>query len=258
VSIGYEINEHVATIRLDRPHAMNAIDPQMRVDLRRAFRDAHADANVRVVVLTGAGEKAFCTGSDLKNTQPPAESFAELTFGRSESDHLLEGLDTDKPLIAAINGYAFGGGLELALACDIRLCSPNAQFGLTEVRIGSIPGAGGTQNLARAIGLSNAMRLLLTGDRIDAEEALRIGIVSQVVPHPSLADAAQEIAARVAANAPLAVRAAKRLARDGMDLPMPQALRLERYVFGLLRDTEDRLEGRAAFREKRPAAFKGR
>jgi E-phenylitaconyl-CoA hydratase len=253
-----KVEDHVATLTLNRPEAMNSIDPEMRAELRAAWTRIKEDDDIRVAVLTGAGEKAFCTGSDLKKTMPPKESFAELTFGRPYSDHLLEGLDTDKPLICAVNGYAMGGGMEMALACDIRIASTNAVFALSEVRIGSIPGAGGTQRLPRAIGASNAMLMLLTGDRVDAEHAMRIGLVSKVVPSAELLPAAHEIARRIAQNAPLSVRAIKRLVYDGLDMPLPTALDNERYVFGLLRDTEDRIEGRRAFQEKRPPVYKGR
>lgn len=252
------VQDHVATLTLNRPEAMNSIDPEMREQLHAAWKRIKEDDDIRVVILTGAGEKAFCTGSDLKKTMPPKESFAELTFGRAYSDHLLAGLDTDKPLICAVNGYAMGGGMELALACDIRVASDNAVFALSEVRIGSIPGAGGTQRLPRAIGSSNAMLMLLTGDRVDAAEALRIGLVSKVVSREELLPAAQEIARRIAQNAPLSVRSIKRLVVSGADMPLPAALDNERYVFGLLRDTEDRIEGRRAFQEKRSPVYQGR
>jgi len=252
------VQDHVATLTLNRPEAMNSIDPEMREQLHAAWKRIKEDDDIRVVILTGAGEKAFCTGSALKKTMPPKESFAELTFGRATSDHLLAGLDTDKPLICAVNGYAMGGGMELALACDIRVASDNAVFALSEVRIGSIPGAGGTQRLPRAIGSSNAMLMLLTGDRVDAAEALRIGLVSKVVCREELLPAAQEIARRIAQNAPLSVRSIKRLVVSGADMPLPAALDNERYVFGLLRDTEDRIEGRRAFQEKRSPVYQGR
>jgi E-phenylitaconyl-CoA hydratase len=252
------VENHVATLTLNRPEAMNSIDPEMRAQLQAAWRRINDDDAIRVAIITGAGEKAFCTGSDLKKTMPPEESFAELTFGRAHSDHLLEGLDTDKPLICAVNGYAMGGGMEIALACDIRIASTNASFALSEVRIGSIPGAGGTQRLPRAIGASNAMLLLLTGDRIDAAEALRVGLVSRVVASQDLLATARDIAGRIAANAPLSVRAVKRLVRDGMDMPLRPALDNERYVFGLLRDTQDRIEGRRAFQEKRAPVYRGK
>lgn len=254
----FDVQDHIATITLNRPEAMNSIDPETRAELHDAWRRIKQDDSIRVAILTGSGDKAFCTGSDLKKTMPPKESFAELTFGRSESDHLLAGLDTDKPLICAVNGYAMGGGMELALACDVRIASENAVFALSEVRIGSIPGAGGTQRLPRAIGLSNAMLMLLTGDRIDAQEAARVGLVSRVVRREDLLATATEIARRIARNAPLSVRAVKRLVYSGLDMPLPAALEAERYAFGLLRDTEDRIEGRRAFQEKREPNYQGR
>lgn len=258
MSVLIDVVDHVATITLNRPEAMNSIDPEMRAELDETWRRIHTDDAIRVAVLTGAGEKAFCTGSDLKKTMPPKESFASTTFGQAKSDHLLAGLTTDKPLICAINGFAMGGGLELALACDIRIAADNAQFALSEVRIGSIPGAGGTQRLPRAVGGSNAMLMLLTGDRVDAAEALRIGLVSKVVPQAELLATATAIAQRIAQNAPLAVRAVKRLVQQGMDMPLPVAIDTERYVFGLMRDTEDRIEGRRAFQEKRAPNYQGK
>lgn len=254
----YEVREGVAIITLNRPEAMNSIDPQTRVELREAWQRVAQDDTVRCVVLTGAGEKAFCTGSDLKKTMPPKESPAQLTFGQAQSSHLLAGMEMDKPIICAVNGFAMGGGMELALACDIRVASENAQFALSEVRIGSIPGAGGTQNLPRVIGRSDAMLMLLTGDRVDAQEALRTGLVSKVVPSAQLLETALAIANRIAQNAPLSVRAVKRLVRDGSALPLAQGLAMESYVFGMLRDTEDRIEGRRAFQEKRAPIYRGR
>lgn len=253
----FDVQDHVAVLTLNRPEAMNSIDPETRAELYEAWQRLKHDDDIRIAILTGAGDKAFCTGSDLKKTMPPKESFAELTFGRSHSDHLLSGMDTDKPIICAVNGYAMGGGLELALACDIRIAGENAVFALSEVRIGSIPGAGGTQRLPRAIGVSNAMLMLLTGDRIDAQEALRQGLVSRVVSQETLLSTARDIALRIARNAPLSVRAIKRLVYGGMDTPLPAAMDAERYVFGVLRDTEDRIEGRNAFREKRDPIYRG-
>lgn len=258
MSLIFEVVDNVATITLNRPEAMNSIDPELRAELKSAWRRIHEDDSIRVAIITGAGQKAFCAGADLKKTMPPKETFAELTFGRAESDHLLVGLTTDKPLICAVNGYAMGGGMEIALACDIRIASETAQFALSEVRIGSLPGAGGTQRLPRAIGASNAMLLLLTGDRIDAAEALRMGLVSKVVAADELLPAALHIANRIARNAPLSVRATKRLVYQGLDIPLQAGMDAERYAFGLLRDTEDRLEGRLAFQEKRPPVYKGR
>jgi E-phenylitaconyl-CoA hydratase len=258
MSLLYEKRGGVAIVTLNRPEAMNSIDPETRLELREAWRQAAHDSEVGCIVLTGAGEKAFCTGSDLKKTMPPKESVAQLAFGPSESNHLLAGMDIDTPFICAINGYAMGGGMELALACDVRIASENAQFALSEVRIGSIPGAGGTQNLPRLIGRSDAMLMLLTGERFDAHEALRMGLISKVVPQAQLLDSALTIAGRIAQNAPLSVRAVKRLVRDGSSLPLDQAIAMESYVFSMLRDTEDRIEGRRAFQEKRLPVYRGR
>ncbi|MDR5655029.1 enoyl-CoA hydratase/isomerase family protein [Ruixingdingia sedimenti] len=258
MSLDISVQDGVAVLRLDRPDAMNAIDPDLRRALREAWVEIGRDDRIRVTVLTGAGDRAFCVGSDLKKTMPPDESFAELTFGRAESDHLLAGMEMDKPIIAAINGHALGGGLEIALACDIRIASRNAQFGLPEVRVGSMPGAGGTQRLPRAVGVSMAMTLMLTGDRIDADEAYRIGLVSGLYDSADLMPAAMALAGRIAANAPLSVRAIKRVVRlsEGLTLEAGQAL--ERLAFGTLRDTQDRIEGRKAFQEKRKPVFRGK
>lgn len=258
-SIDLTLQGHVATAMLNRPDAMNSVDPEMRGALHALWDRVRTDPAIRVVVVTGAGEKAFCTGSDLKKTMPSPETAAQQIFGDVPgSGSLIANLRTDKPLIAAINGYAIGGGLELALACDIRVCSDNAQFALSEVRFGSMPGAGGTVRLPRCVGRSDAMLMLLTGDRIDAAEALRIGLVSQVWPQHDLLAKAQGIAARIAANAPLAVRAVKRMVMQGQDVPVEAAIDAERAAFGLLYQSEDRLEGRRAFAEKRDPEFKGR
>jgi E-phenylitaconyl-CoA hydratase len=189
---------------------------------------------------------------------PPKESFAELTFGRPKWLYPFAGMEIDKPTICAVNGYALAGGMELALACDIRIASTNAQFGQSEVRVGSIPAAGGTQRLPRMIGRSDAMMMMLTGNSISAEEALRIGLVSRIVPPGDLIAVAREIALRIAENAPLAVRAVKRLVGDGMDMPLFAAIQAEQFALGLLRDSEDRLEGRRAFQEKRKPNYQGR
>jgi E-phenylitaconyl-CoA hydratase len=258
MAVLYEVDEQIATITLNRPDAMNSLDPETLAEVNDAFQKANTDGEVRVAILTGAGDRAFCTGSDLKKTMPPKESFAELTFGRPKWLYPFAGLEIDKPTICAVNGYALAGGMELALACDIRIASTNAQFGQSEVCVGSIPAAGGTQRLPRAVGLSDAMLMMLTGDRIDAEQALRIGLVSRVVPPEDLTRTAREIALRIAANAPLAVRAVKRLVREGLDLPLLSAIQSEQFALGLLRDTQDRIEGRLAFQEKRRPVYLGR
>ena len=256
--VEFEVRGHVATVTLNRPEAMNALDGETRVSLAECWRRIAADDEIRVAILTGAGDRAFCAGADLKKTMPPPESFAEVTFGAEEDQSGFAPFASDKPSLCAINGYALGGGLELALACDIRIAVPSARFGLPEVRVGSIPGAGGTQRLPRAVGLGDALLMMLTGEPIDSAEALRIGLISRIVPAEALLTEAHAIADRIAANAPLAVRAVKRLATQGADLPLAAAIRSERQTWGLLRDTKDRIEGRVAFREKRKPQFRGR
>jgi E-phenylitaconyl-CoA hydratase len=253
-----KIQDGIALVTLNRPDAMNSIDPESNEQLLEVWDKVSMDEDIRVLVMTGAGARAFCTGADLKKTMPPTESAARQLYGDSAKPLNFGSLQTHKPVIAAINGYALGGGLELALLADIRICSDNAHFGLPEVRVGSIPGAGGTQRLIRAVGQSDAMCMLLTGERIDAHEALRIGLVSKVVPLAALLDTALGLARAITANAPLAVTAAKRLAMTGRELPLAAGIELERQTFGLLRDTEDRLEGRRAFGEKRAPVFRGR
>lgn len=256
--IDVTVENRVAVAVLNRPEAMNAFDPPMRDELYALWDRVQDDDEIGVLIITGAGEKAFCTGSDLKKTMPPKESYAELLVGRNNPGNMLHKFGTDKPVICAVNGYAVGGGMELALACDICIASDNAKLGLTEAKIGSIPGSGGVQRLPRTISKSDAMLMLLTGDTVDAQEALRLGIVSKVVPLPELMPTAQDIAQRIARNAPLAVRALKKLVNQGLDMPLAHALEMDKYMFGLLRDTEDRIEGRKAFQEKRKPQYKGR
>ena len=257
MALQFSIRDQVATVTLNRPDAMNALDPETETELLDCWQRIRADDAIRVVILTGTGERAFCTGADLKKTMPPPESYASLAFGKGDVD-IASQLATEKPVICAINGYALGGGLELALACDIRIAADHARFGLPEVRVGSIPGAGGTQRLPRTIGASDAMLLLLTGDHIDAAEALRLGIVSRVVPAADLIREDEAIAGRIAANAPLSVRAIKRLVHQGRSMPLEVAIAQERLTWGALRDTEDRIEGRRAFAEKRKPVYRGR
>jgi len=257
MTIKLEVEQGVATVTIDRPDAMNSIDPETAEALIQAWHTISVDDAIRVAVLTGSGGKAFCAGADLKKTPPPSDSFATLRFGREPSPSIGT-LKCRKPVIAAINGYALGGGLEVALQCDIRVASSTATFGLPEVCLGSTPGAGGTQRMIRAVARSDAMLLLLTGDRIDALEALRIGLVSKVVEPQELMRCALGIARRIAENAPLSVVAVKQLADVGGELPLSASLELDQQVFGLLRDTADRIEGRRAFASKEKPRFSGR
>lgn len=259
MTLNIAVDGGVATITLNRPASLNAIDTEMRASLRSAWRRVADDDDILVAIITGAGDRAFCVGSDLKESQPAPDSFAATAFASGESDHLLEGLATaDKPIICAINGYAVGGGLEIALAADIRIAVPEAQFGLTEARVGSIPGAGGTQLLPRIVGRSMAMHMLLTAELIDGATALRCGLVSELVPRDALLDRAHELAGKITRNAPLSVRAIKRLVRNAETMPLDTGMQVERQVWGLIRDTDDRSEGRDAFREKRPPKYEGR
>lgn len=246
----------VALLTLDRPERRNSLDRAMRDELQHAWADVSCEPSIRACVITGSGERAFSTGSDL-SASAVGRSFAEEAFGHAGGDSLMKGLDPDLPVIAAINGLALGGGLEIALSCDIRIAAPNAEFGLPEVRVGSMPGAGGTQLLPRIVGPSLAMQMLLTGERIDAQRALDNGLVSELVEHDHLLRRATEIARAIAANAPLSVRAVKRLVRAGDEAPLSTALAFERLAFGLVKSTEDRREGRAAFSEKRAPRFVG-
>lgn len=258
--VGSETRGHIAIVTLNRPDAMNAIDPETRAELRDVFGRIASDNDIRVVVLTGSGERAFCTGSDLKKTMPPKTSFAQQAFGagtRQDTESITRVLAIPQPVICAINGIAVAGGLELAMACDIRIAVSTASFGLSEVRVGSIPGGGGTQRLPRIVGLTNAMPMLLGGGRIDAAEALRIGLVSKLVAPGSLIEEALALAGEIAANAPLAVRAVKALVHQGVNLPLSEGLEMERMTFGVMRDTKDRIEGRLAFAEKRKPNYVG-
>lgn len=255
-----QVVDRIAVLTFNRPEAMNAMDPEMFAAFREALTRIAVDDDILVGIITAEGDRSFSTGSDLKKTFPPPESFAELAFGRPGADtmDIFAGIEAPKPLIAAVNGVAVAGGLEIALFCDIRICSSNARFGQAEVRIGSIPGAGGTQRLPRAVGLSDALLMLFTGDQIDAAEALRMGLVSKVVERHELMSTAMSIANRIKANAPLSVRAVKRLVYEGLEMPLQNALKVERYVWGTLRDTKDRIEGRRAFAEKRPPRYQGK
>lgn len=255
--IEFSVEERIATIVIEREDRLNAIDSAMRRDMRAAWRRIAEDPTIDVAIVTGAGDRAFSAGADLRDAGGPSKSFAATAFGESCSESLTDGSEMDKPIICAFNGLAYGGGLEIGLACDIRVASTTARFALSEARVGTLPGSGGTQRLPRLVGRSDAMLMLLTGDPIDAAEALRIGLVSRLFAPAELRAGAHAIATRIAANAPLSVRAIKHLVRTGESLPIDRAIEAERSAWGHLRDTDDRREGRAAFAEKRAPRYKG-
>lgn len=258
MGIRYEVEGAVVLITIDRPEARNALDPEHNAALAAAFADFEADADLRVAVLTGAGDTTFSAGADLKRLVP---TFRDAVRAGEEPPWVIGGItDTSgtKPRIAAVNGHALAGGLELALACDIRLASPNASLGLAETRWAIIPGAGGTQRLPRAIPLGAAMEMILTGDPIDAAEAYRLGLVNRVVPLDDLVPEAMRLAHRIAERGPLAVAAARRAILDGLGTPLAAGLAAEFRLFLEVMRTDDAVEGSTAFTEKRPPVYRGR
>lgn len=257
MSVDFQVVDRIAVVKLNRPAVLNAIDVSMRRALQDTWTRIADDDAIDVAIVTGAGDRAFSAGADLKG-QGATEPFAAEAALPGGSDSLTSTLTTDKPLICAFNGLAMGGGLEIGLACDIRIAVEHARFALREVSVGTVPGSGGTQRLPRLVGDAHAAYLMLTGDAIDATTALRIGLVSEVVETALLQARAFEIASRLQANAPLAMRAVKRLIRDGHSRPIEEGLRLERDAWGALRDSQDRVEGRLAFVERRPPRYRGR
>ncbi len=246
----------VGVVTLNRPEKLNAMSSRMKMELITALRDLEGDASVRALVLTGAGEKAFVAGADIAE-------FAGRTVTEQlklfEMGTVYEAVDrVTKPIIARINGVCLGGGLELALACDIRIASERAMFGQTEVNLGIIPGGGGSQRLARLVGLGAALRLTLTGERIDAREALRLGLVEEVVPHAALVPRTLELAESIASKSAVAVRLAKAAVKASARMPLGEGLRYERQLFALAIASEDKEEGVRAFLEKREPAWRDR
>lgn len=247
----------VATITIDRPEVANCLDFATLLALRETIDRVAGDAEARAVIVTGTGEKAFCAGADLKERATMTPEQVRL-FIQTIREALSLVSRLPQPTIAAVNGGAFGGGTELALACDIRVMSSTATMGLTETTLAIIPGGGGTQRLPRLVGPGRAKELIFTGRRVAAEEALRIGLVEEVCEPDSLLARARELAATIAANGPIAVRAAKEAIVRGMELPIEEALRLETELYDRTIESEDRLEGLAAFREKRAPRYRGR
>jgi E-phenylitaconyl-CoA hydratase len=250
-------DEGIALITINRPERLNAMDAEHYQGLSKAWCMVRDDPAIRVAIITGAGEKSFTTGADIKSflTAPPDLSEMWMT----QRDQLLNrGLEVWKPIIAAVNGYCLGGGITLMLATDIRIAVPHATFNLAEVKRGVIPGNGGTQRILDQLPYPVAMDLLLTGDMMDAETAARWGLINKVVPKEQLLDTAYGYARKIAANAPLAVQAAKELAVRSREMDRATGLRFEAVINRMLSMTEDAKEGPAAFAAKRPPQFKGR
>lgn len=253
----YEKKDSVAWIVINRPDKRNALNRATRLEMARALEDAQSDSGIRVLILSGAGDKSFISGSDLTELA----NFTPLEMGRFMATlgqrFYTRFEQLEKPVIAMINGLCLGAGLELALACDIRIASESARFGQPEILIGIIPGGGGTQRLSRLVGIGKAKELILTGKMIDASEALRIGLVNQVTPADQLQETVESLAQAISKQSPLTVEWAKRAINTGQDTSLSTGLAYEALVECLLFSTEDRKEGMKAFLEKRKPQFKG-
>jgi len=253
----YEKKGAIAYVTVNRPKVLNALNTPTWKDLRTAFESARDDAAVRGVILTGAGNKAFIAGADITELAHATALEAEQSsrFGQEVLD-LIENLG--KPVIAAINGFALGGGCETAMACTMRIAVESAKFGQPEVKLGLLPGGGGTQRLPRLVGKGRALQLILSGEMISAQEAYRIGLVNEIVPAADLIPHAEEILNKIASNAPIAVKLALNAANKGQETSQSEGLLLEASYFGLCAATEDKMEGTSAFLEKRAPQFNGR
>ena len=253
----YEKKGAIAYVTVNRPKVLNALNQRTWDDLRAAFEEARHDAEVRGVILTGAGDKSFIAGADISElAHLSAVEAEESSAGGQEVLNRVENLG--KPVIAAINGFALGGGCETAMACTIRVAAETAKFGQPEVALGLIPGGGGTQRLPRLVGKGRALQLILSGEMISAQEAYRIGLVNEVVPAANVIARAEAILKKIFSNAPIAIKHSLEAVNKGMETSQDEGLALEASFFGLCAGTEDKKEGTAAFLEKRPAQFKGR
>ncbi len=251
-----EVENQIALLTISQPKVLNALNETTMEELESAFRNRLKEDDVGAIILTGAGEKAFVAGADIKELAQLNPLDARLKALRGHA--LLEVIEGfPKPVIAAINGYCLGGGCELALACHLRIASENAQFGLPEVKLGLIPGYGGTQRLPRLVGKGRAMEMILSGESISAQEAARIGLVNSVVSRENLIPKCRELAEKILRNAPLAVRYSIEAVNTGLEMSLQEATRLEATFFGLACATEDMKEGTRAFTEKRIPQFKG-
>lgn len=256
MAIRFELSDRVALITIDRPERLNAMDAEHYEGLSEAWIRVRDDPEVRVAVVTGAGDRAFTVGADLKSFVTAPADLGEMWLTQ-KGQLLNRGLEVWKPVVAAVNGLCLGGGMTLLLGTDIRVAAEHATFSLAEVKRGIIPGNGGTQRAIKQLPHAIAMEMLLTGEAITAQATERWGLVNRVVPKGELMDAAFDYARRIAANAPLAVQAAKELAIRSRDMDLATGLRLEQVMNRMLGFTEDAREGPAAFNEKRPAVFKG-
>jgi enoyl-CoA hydratase len=253
----YEKRDGIATITINRPQAMNAMNKETIPEFLSRLEDAEKDENVKAVVITGAGEKAFCAGLDLKPIRG-INVIKAVEMSRLGQKLTLTIEEIGKPVIAAINGYALGGGLELAMACDIRIASEKARIGQTEVNVGLIPGWGGTQRLPRLVGKGIAKELMFTGKLIDAKTAEKIGLVNMVVPPENLKSAVEELAKVIMSKPPIAIKLAKELINNSIETDQRTGLMHEAEAFGILSSTEDYTEGVSAFIEKRKPEYKGK
>ncbi len=253
----WQVEDGTGVLTVNRPRALNALDRHTIGELAQVLDAVALDRSVRALVLTGAGEKAFVAGADINElAQLSAVAGRDYgLFGQSVLDRIEQ---SPKPFIAAVNGFALGGGCELAMACHLRIASENAKLGQPEVKLGIIPGYGGTQRLARLVGKGRALQLVMTGEQITAQQALAIGLVNEVVPPADLLGEAEVLAKKIAANAPLAIRFALEAVNRGLEMPLAEGLFLEATLFSLCCTTEDMKEGTKAFLEKRPAKFTGR
>jgi enoyl-CoA hydratase len=252
-----EIREPLAILTLNRPNVLNALNQAIFAELDAVFTELTASDSIRAILLTGAGDRAFAAGADIQElARVSAAGGQQLAASGQRVLDRIEGCG--KPVIACINGFALGGGCELAMACTLRLASETAKLGQPEAKLGLLPGYGGSQRLPRLIGKGAALKLLLTGEIISAAEAYRLGLVDEVLPPAELLPRAEKLALAIAANAPIAIRHTLAAVHAGYDLPLRQALELEASLFGLCCATEDKAEGTRAFLEKRPAVWKGR